>query len=89
VVEDSVLLTPSAFEVEMAIDEVKIHKSLGTHQIPAELILAGARSYSAFVRYLRRSGNAVGHCISFLYTSRQPVIQSTGRSQWEATDLLV
>jgi len=32
---------PSAFEVEMAIDKRKRHKSLGIYQIPAALIKAG------------------------------------------------
>jgi hypothetical protein len=32
---------PSAFEVEMAIEKVKSHKSPGIDQIPAELIKAG------------------------------------------------
>jgi hypothetical protein len=31
---------PSAFEVEMAIEKLKRHKSLGIDQIPAELIKA-------------------------------------------------
>jgi hypothetical protein len=34
---------PSAFEVEMAIEKLKRHKSLGTDQLPAELIKAGGR----------------------------------------------
>jgi hypothetical protein len=34
---------PSAFEVEMAIEKLKRHKSSGTDQIPAELIKAGGR----------------------------------------------
>ena len=32
---------PSAFEVELAIDTLKIHKSPGIDEIPAELIKAG------------------------------------------------
>ena len=35
---------PSAFEVELAIDKLKSHKSPGTDQIPAELIKAGDRT---------------------------------------------
>jgi hypothetical protein len=35
---------PSAFEVEMAIEKIKGHKSPGTDQIPAELIKAGCRT---------------------------------------------
>jgi hypothetical protein len=34
---------PSAFEVEMAIEKLKRHKSPGTDQIPAELVKAGGR----------------------------------------------
>jgi len=36
--------TTSAFEVELAIEELKSHKSLGIDQIPAELIKAGGRA---------------------------------------------
>jgi hypothetical protein len=35
---------PSAFEVDLAIEKLKCHKSLGTDQIPAELIKAGGRT---------------------------------------------
>ena len=35
---------PSAFEVELAIEELKSHKSRGSDQIPAELIKAGGRT---------------------------------------------
>ena len=35
---------PSAFEVELAIEKLKSHKSPGIHQIPAELIKAGSRT---------------------------------------------
>jgi hypothetical protein len=34
---------PSAFEVEMAIEKLKIHKSPGIDQSPAKLIKAGGR----------------------------------------------
>jgi hypothetical protein len=34
----------SAFEVEMAIEKLKCHKSLSTDQIPAEVITAGGRT---------------------------------------------
>jgi hypothetical protein len=34
---------PSAFEIEMAIEKLKRHKSPGIDQIPAELIKAGGR----------------------------------------------
>jgi hypothetical protein len=33
---------PSAFEVQLAIEKLKSHKSPGTDQIPAELIKAGS-----------------------------------------------
>jgi len=36
--------TTSAFEVELVIEELKSHKSLGIDQIPAELIKAGGRT---------------------------------------------
>ena len=35
---------PSAFEVELAIEKLKGHKSPGIDQIPAELIKAGGRT---------------------------------------------
>jgi len=35
---------PSAFEIEMAIDKLKRHKSPGVDQITAELIKAGSRT---------------------------------------------
>jgi hypothetical protein len=35
---------PSTFEFEMAIEELKRHKSQGIDQIPAELIKAGCRT---------------------------------------------
>jgi len=35
---------PSAFEVEMAIEKLKRHKSPGMDQIPPELIKAGGRT---------------------------------------------
>jgi len=34
---------PSAFEVQLAIEKLKSHKSRGIHQMPAELIKAGGR----------------------------------------------
>jgi len=36
---------PSAFEVELAIENLKSHKSPGTDQIPAELIKTGGRAF--------------------------------------------
>jgi len=35
---------PSAFEVELAIEELKSHRSPGFDKIPAELIKAGGRT---------------------------------------------
>ena len=35
---------PSAFEVEMAVEKLRSHKSPGINQIPAELIKAGGRT---------------------------------------------
>ena len=35
---------PSAFEVELAIEKLKNHKSPGIDQIPAEVIKAGGRT---------------------------------------------
>ena len=35
---------PNAFEVELAIEKLKSHKSPGTDQIPAELIKSGGRT---------------------------------------------
>jgi len=37
-------LVPRVFEVEMAIEELKRHKSSGSNQIPSELIKAGGRT---------------------------------------------
>ena len=43
---------PSAFEVELAIEKLKSHKSLGFDQIPAELIKAGARTIRCAIHKL-------------------------------------
>ena len=40
---ERLVLKPSAFEVELAIEKLKSHKTPGTDQIPAELIKAGGR----------------------------------------------
>jgi hypothetical protein len=40
---EHLVLQPSAFEVEMAIEELKSHRSPGIDQIPAELIKTGSR----------------------------------------------
>ena len=36
---------PSAFELEMAIEKLKRHKSPGIDQIRAELIIAGGKTF--------------------------------------------
>ena len=43
---------PSAFEVEMAIEKLKNHKSPGIDQIPAELIKAGGRTIRCAIHKL-------------------------------------
>src|SRR5215469_7245507 len=43
---------PSAFEVELAIEKVKNHKSPGIDQIPAELIKAGGRTICCAIQKL-------------------------------------
>jgi hypothetical protein len=51
---------PSTFEVEMAIEKLKGHKSSGIHQIPAELIKAGGRTICcAILSYLVTPWNRV------------------------------
>ena len=37
---------PSAFEVQLAVEKLQSHKSLGTGQIPAELIKAGVEQFA-------------------------------------------
>jgi hypothetical protein len=43
---------PSAFEVELAIEKLKRHKSPGTDQIPAELIKAEGRKFRGEIHRL-------------------------------------
>jgi len=43
---------PSAFEVELAIEKLKSHKSPGIDQIPAELIKAGGRTIRCTIHKL-------------------------------------
>ena len=43
---------PSAFEVEMAIEKLKGHKSPGIYQIPAEMIKAEGRTIRCEIRKL-------------------------------------
>jgi hypothetical protein len=42
----------SAFEVEMAIEKLKMHNSPGIDQIPAELIKTGNRTICSEIRKL-------------------------------------
>jgi hypothetical protein len=46
---------PSAFEVEMATEELNRHKSPGTDQIPAELIKVGGRTIHSEIHKLINS----------------------------------
>jgi hypothetical protein len=46
---------PSAFEIEMAIEELKIHKSPSTNKIPAELLKAGGRTIHCEIHTLTDS----------------------------------
>jgi hypothetical protein len=43
---------PSVSEIELAIDKLKSHKSLGIDQIPAELIKAESRTISCEIHKL-------------------------------------
>jgi hypothetical protein len=43
---------PSAFEFELAIEKLKIHKSPGIDQIPAELIKTGGRTIRCAIQKL-------------------------------------
>ena len=43
---------PSSFEVELAIEKLKNHKSPGIDQIPAELIKAGGRTIRCAIHKL-------------------------------------
>ena len=43
---------PSAFEVELAIEKLKTHKSPGIDQIPADLIKAGSRKIRCAIHML-------------------------------------
>ena len=44
---------PSAFEVELAIDKLKSHKSPGIDRIPAQLIKVGGRTMRSDIHKLR------------------------------------
>ena len=43
---EPLVLEPSAFEVEVAIEKLKSHTSTGINQIPTELIKAGDRKFA-------------------------------------------
>jgi len=45
-VTEPIVPEPSTFEVELAIEKLKSHKSPGTDQIPAELIKAGSQQFT-------------------------------------------
>jgi hypothetical protein len=45
----------NAFEVDMATEKIKIHKSPGIHQIQAELIRAGGKTISCEIHKLINS----------------------------------
>ena len=48
---------PSAFEVELAIDKLKNHKSPGIDEVPAELIKQGVEQFAwRFINCLLLSG---------------------------------
>jgi hypothetical protein len=49
---EPLVLEPSAFEVDVAIEKLKRHKSPGTDQIPAELIKAGGRTVRGVIHKL-------------------------------------
>jgi hypothetical protein len=59
---------PSAFEIELAIEKLKSHKSPGIDQIPAELIKAGGRTILRFIN------------VSFLFGIRRNCLKN-GRSR--------
>jgi hypothetical protein len=46
---------PIAFEIEMAIEELKGHKSSGNDEIPAEMIKAGGRTIHSEIHKLVNS----------------------------------
>jgi len=46
---------PTVFEVEMAVEKLKSHKSPGIDQIPAEMIKAGGRTIQSKIHKLNHS----------------------------------
>jgi len=61
---------PSAFEVELAIEKLKRHKSPGIDQIPAELIKAGGRTIRyeihKLINLLKAELNPICHLLALL-----------------------
>jgi hypothetical protein len=49
---EPLVLEPSLFEVELAIEKIKSHKSPGIDQVPAELIKAGRRTFRCAIHKL-------------------------------------
>jgi hypothetical protein len=52
---EPLITQPSDFEFEVGIEQLKRHQSLGTDQIPAELIKAGGRTISTEIRTIINS----------------------------------
>jgi len=52
---DPLVPEPSTFDVETAMKKLKRHKSLGIHQIPADLIKAGGRTLRSEIQKLFNS----------------------------------
>jgi hypothetical protein len=52
---EPLLHDPSTFEAEMALEKLKIHTSLGSEQIPAELINAEGRTMHCEIHKLSSS----------------------------------
>jgi hypothetical protein len=70
---------PSAFEVEMAIEKLKRHKSPGIYQIPAELIKTGGRVIRSEIHKLKRrnclrSGRNQSLCLFIRRVIKQIVV---------------
>jgi hypothetical protein len=53
--EEPLVPESSAFEVEIAMEKIKSHKSPGTDQIPAELIKTGGRTIHSEIHKLTNS----------------------------------
>jgi len=65
---------PSVFEVELAIEELKHHKSSGIDQIPSELIKAGEEQFA--IRFIN---------LLFLFAIRRNCLRSgSSRSSYQS-----